>query len=82
MLVSKALSVIGGAKIFKSMGYGKEVPPPVPFLSLSLSLEVSQEYIILKGLNRAEIHGGEYAIKLLCSPDWFPSMLATLTKDS
>ena len=76
----KALSVIGGAKVLKSMGYGKEVPPPAPFLSLSLSLEVSQEYILLKGLNRAEIHGGEYATKLLCGHNWFPSMLATLPK--
>ena len=77
----KALSVIGGAKVLKSMGYGKEVPPTSPFLSLRVSLEVSQEYILLKGLNRAEIHGGEYATKLLCGHDWFPSMLANLSKD-
>ena len=77
----KALSVIGGAKVFTSMGYGKGVPSPPPFLSLGLSLEVSQEYILLKGLSRAEINGDEYAQKLLCSHDWFPSMLATLTKD-
>ena len=63
------------------MGYGKEVPPPAPLFSHRVSLEVSQDYILLKGLDRADISGGGFVTKVLCGHDWFLSMLATLPKD-
>ena len=37
------LSKIGGATVLSSMGYGKGVPPPAPYLSLNLRLDISKE---------------------------------------
>ena len=76
----RALATIGGAKILKALGYDKEALPLSPFLSHSVSLDISQEFVLLKAAEKADLSGSEFASELLCGHKWFPSALASIPR--
>ena len=57
----RSLATIGGAEILKALGYDKEALPLSPFLSHSVSLDISQEFVLLKAAEKADLSGSEFA---------------------
>ena len=76
----RALATIGGAEILKALGYDKEASPLSPFLTTSVSLDISQEFVLLKAAEKADLSGSEFASELLCGHKWFPSALASIPR--
>ena len=45
-----------------------------------MSLDISQEFVLLKAAEKADLSGSEFASELLCGHKWFPSALASIPR--